>query len=260
MKRQKYGIFLAVSVLALSALACDLGGAASPTQAPAATATLATTQPGQAPTTAPGAATAAPTQAGNAAPTTAAPPSGDPLDIIGRALRAELSAKSVRRHTVGTDGDTKYENTLEYVAPDYLHQIVGNNEFIYIRGVGTWRKKTSDATWIAAGLGSSEQVFAGRDPAIMDGYMKSIVVDQVKFVGPQLLDKRPTFEYQYLVHLDPSTNTVADLTNKLWVGVADGLPYRLETDYDSVLHAGAKVHSVIVIEYPTDITVIRPKP
>jgi hypothetical protein len=246
---------LAVLVLAVGALACNLGGPGGATQAPAPTAIVATVQVGQAataaPTTAPGAATAAPTGAGA--------PSGDPFDVIGQALRAQLSAPAYRRHTTGVDGDTTYDILIEYVAPDYLHQVTGKNEYVYIKDVGTWRKG-SDGTWIAAPTDSGAQVFAALDPATVDELLKSVDVSQVKFLGPQVLDGRPTWQYQFVTHTDIGNGKVLTATSKLWVGVADGLPYRTETESDSVLHEGAKTQSISVSEYPTDIVRIQPNP
>jgi hypothetical protein len=256
-------ILLAAGVLAVGALACSLGGAAGATQAPAATAIVATVQVGQAgtaaPTTAPGAATAAPTEAANAAPTEAGAPSGDPLDVIGRALRAQLSAPAYRRHTTGVDGDTTYDILIEYVAPDYLHQVVGKNEFVYIKDVGTWRKG-SDGAWIAAPTDSGAPVFAALDPATVDDLLKSVDISQVKFLGPQVLDGRPMWQYQFVTRTDIGNGKIITSTSKLWVGVADGLPYRTESESDSVLHEGAKTQSVSVSEYPTDIVRIQPNP
>jgi hypothetical protein len=251
---------LAVLVLAVGALACSLGGAAGATQAPASTAiTAATTQPGEAATAAPGAATAAPTEAGSAASTEAGAPSGDPFDVIGQALRAQLSAPAYRRHTTGVDGDTTYDITIEYVAPDYLHQIVGKNEFVYIKDVGTWRKG-SDGAWIAAPTASGAQVFAALDPSTVDELLKGVALDQVQFLGPQVLDGRPMWQYQFVTHTDIGDGKIIAATSKLWVGVADGLPYRTETESDSVLHEGAKSQSTAVSEYPTDIVRIQPNP
>ena len=240
MNSPKHPVRIAVIGLALSALACNLGAPASPTQAPGAAT-----------------ANAAPTQAEAANLTAPAAPSGDSLDIVGRALRAELNAKAYRIHTTGSDGDTQYASTIEYVAPDHVHAIVGKSEYIYVKGVGTW-KKGSDGRWVKSATDVSALVFAAYDPAGIEAIMKNVVVGQVKLLGPELKDGRATLVYQFVSRTTLSAGTKLLVTSNMWIGVTDGLPYRLETDNDSILKAGAKAHSESVIDYDPTITFETP--
>ncbi|MEP7359082.1 MAG: hypothetical protein ABI847_17660, partial [Anaerolineales bacterium] len=203
--------------------------------------------------------TAAPTAASGASATEAGAPSGDPLDIIGQAERAQLNAPQYIRHTVGTDGDSHYEITIEYIAPDYLHEIVGDNEFVYIKDGGTWRR-ANGGDWTATSSDGSAQVFAALDPATIDELLASVDINQVKFLGPELLDGRPTWVYQFVTHTDIGNGKVLEATSKLWVGVADGLPYRSESDNPSVLTEGATGHSETTVDYTTEIVRLQPNP
>ena len=184
-------------------------------------------------------------------------PSGDPLDIIGQALRAEVGSKAFRAHIIGNDGDTKYENTIEYVAPDHLHVTSGTHETIYVKGLGTW-SKASDGTWKKSATDLSADVFKAYEPDGISALLKGVVVDQVRFLGPELKDGRATLVYQFVSSTKISDSTTLVVTNKIWIGATDGLPYRLETDNDSILHAGAKAHSVTTIDYDASITIETP--
>jgi hypothetical protein len=65
-------------------------------------------------------------------------------------------------------------------------------------------------------------------------------------VGPDILDGKPMLVYQYTLNNSPA---------KLWVGVADGLPYKVE----SVSKSGAKT-TVTISDYNAQIVLTPPIP
>ena len=76
-------------------------------------------------------------------------------------------------------------------------------------------------------------------PQTVEDLAKSISVDKLKFIGPDLIDGKPMWVYQYETTMD-LTGTKINSTAKVWLGALDKLPYKQESESDSVLHKGGK--------------------
>lgn len=278
----KKGIAIVFGLILAGVAACG-GTAPAPTNAPAPTQAAAVTQvaaPTQAPkptdapkptealptdapkpTDAPAATVASePTQA--AAPTTAAggdvkPPEGAPSDVVSKAMLNVFNADSVRAKTLISFGGQKQTLVLEYIKPDRMRLVQGEDgEQIAIKGKGMW-KKTGD-TWESQGAEMADMLFGFIDPAAVQETLKSIKVESVKFVGPELLDGKPTFVYTYETSVD-----LGGVTNKgvgkVWIGALDGRIYRADSESDSLSSPGSKDTTQAIYEYNIPLTIEAPQ-
>lgn len=194
-------------------------------------------------------------------PTTAAISENDkPLDVMTRAVRAQLDAKSFRAHVTTSLGDAAPNKmTIEYVAPDSYRMIraaqsggAGNNaemEFIIVKSA--MYMKTPKGDWSETPIDASKLIKAFRDPKLIEELAKNA---DVKFVGPDTLDGEPMLVYQYT-----QSNPMGmkfESVSKTWLSVADGMPRQTETEgvYDG---KKTKTH-VTISDYNADIKIESP--
>lgn len=274
-------LILLVSVLA----AC--GGQPAATSAPAASAVPAqpTAAPASvaaepaAPTLAP-TAVPAPAKAPTAVPTTAPQPTAAPapteapqpteapapaeeapagsaaLDLLSDVLRAQFAQKAWRTTVTVEDGAEVNTTMIEFVAPDSVHLTMGPGvEFIILKE-GTWQKG-EDGKWQKLPMDMSSMVANILDPTQVDDLMKDTTVDQVKFLGPDLIGGKPMWVYQYASRMNLGEQTIAS-DAKIWIGVLDRLPYRSEGEGDSITNPGTKLKSTVTYEYGSDIVIEAP--
>jgi hypothetical protein len=57
--------------------------------------------------------------------------------------------------------------------------------------------------------------------------------------------------------LGPSNSDLTG-TTRIWIGAIDGLPYKLESEQDSVITKGEKTKTVITVEYDSSIKIEAP--
>lgn len=222
-------------LVALVASACS-AAPATPTTAP----TLVPTRPLPTATTAP---TNTPTPAPTSTPT-AVPTPANPVQGLLTAFKGLGGVKSFRAKisTTGLPGGTQ-DSDLEMVLPDRFHMTTSKLEMIligktmYIKTGTKWQKLTQnidlsavDAKKLEAELGISKDV---------------------KLVGTDVIDGTPTFVYQYTTTIKgPPARTT---TSKVWVGMADNLPRKRETEPK----AGQKT-TTTYYDYNANITINAP--
>lgn len=123
--------------------------------------------------------------------------------------------------------------------------IVGQETFMKM-GDGPWRKFPVNV---------GELIAQFRDPKVIDELSKRA---EVKFVGPDTVDGSATMVYQY-TYSDPEGKGVKT-TAKTWIGVANNLPLRTESEAESEI-MGKKINSKSTItyyDYNADIKIERP--
>jgi hypothetical protein len=184
--------------------------------------------------------------------------SDKPLDVMTRATRGQLDAKSYRANMKNTASNGS-ANTLmvEYVAPDRYHMsthsqaggrdtsleyiIVGKDTFMRMNG-GEWRRFPVDM---------SKMISAFRDPKFIDEITKSA---DIKFVGADTLDGAPMLVYEYT--LDNAAGMNIKTHAKTWVAVSDGLPRKSESEGE---FSGVKTTTEMIIsDYNSDIKIEPP--
>lgn len=181
-----------------------------------------------------------------------------PLDVMTRAMRAQLDAKSYRAHvTTSLAGGTPNKMVIEYVAPDRYRMVndmqVGgksvSQEFIIV-GNGSYIK-APNGQWMKSPVDASEIVKGFRDPKMLDELAKTA---DVKFVGPDMLDGAPMLVYQYTQ--DNPMGMKLKSTSKTWLSVADGMPRKTESDGE---FNGQKTKTLVMItDYNSDIKIESP--
>jgi len=229
----KQNLWFCILLIALTATACS-ASAPTPTNAPPTKAPIVPTPP------------PVPTQVPSPTVPPPTPTSANPLDALKGAFRGFAGAKSFRAKMTTTGGTTaNQEMNLDVVMPDRFHMVGKSFEAYVIAGIfymkvgNQWQKiampKTfdlsfADAKKLEAELGATTET---------------------KLIGAEVLDGTPTTVYQYTTTIKTPTPTT--VTSKVWIGVADGLPRKME----STTKAGVKTvttyydyNANIVIEPP----------
>jgi outer membrane lipoprotein-sorting protein len=180
-----------------------------------------------------------------------------PLDVMTRAMRAQLDAKSYRAHVTSSLSDgANNAMEIEYVAPDRYRmssnvQVGGKGvkqEFVIVGGA-TYIKAPNG--WVKSPVDASGIVKAFRDPKMLDELAKTA---DVKFVGADTIDGAPMLVYQYTQNNPMGMNLKS--TSKTWLSVADGLPRKTETDGE---YQGKKTKTLVTIsDYNADIKIESP--
>ncbi|HEX8422207.1 MAG TPA: hypothetical protein VF634_02285 [Pyrinomonadaceae bacterium] len=181
-----------------------------------------------------------------------------PLDVMTRAMRAQLDAKSYRARVTSSLSDgTSNAMVIEYVAPDRYRMVNdsqsgGQNfkqEFVIVGGA-TYIKAPNRG-WVKSPVDASQIVKAFRDPKMLDELTKTA---DVKFVGPDTLDGAPMLVYQYTQNNPMGMNLKN--TAKTWLSVADGLPRKTESEGE---FNGQKTKTLVTIsDYNADIKIESP--
>ncbi|HEX8130226.1 MAG TPA: hypothetical protein VF527_14070 [Pyrinomonadaceae bacterium] len=182
-----------------------------------------------------------------------------PLDVMTKAMRAQLDAKSYRAHVTTTLADgTSNKMFIEYAAPDSFRMTsagqggaAGNPGMEYVIVRGAMYMKTPNGQWAKSPIDASEMIKAFRDPKMLDELEKTA---DVKLVGPDTLDGVPMLVYQY-TQTNPMGMKLKS-TSKTWLSVADGLPRKTETDGE---FDGKKTKTLITMsDYNADIKIEAP--
>ena len=202
--------------------------------------------------------TVAPTQAKPMEPPAAQAPTGQAgIDLLLGAMRAQLAQKAFRMNMTTEDAGKTTNMTIEYVAPDSFHSKMTGTEFIvlkdatYIKGAdGKWQKTPMDMSKAISQVLSPDQI---------EEMAKNLTVEKMKFLGPDLIDGKPMWVYQYETTMDLGGIKV-DSAAKVWLGVLDKLPYRQESESDSFVNKGSRTKSTIVYEYDSGIKIEAPIP
>ncbi|HYO98769.1 MAG TPA: hypothetical protein VER76_00995 [Pyrinomonadaceae bacterium] len=199
---------------------------------------------------------------GSAAPTTAAAAiSADdkPLDVMTKAMRAQLDAKSYRAHVTSSVSDgTTSSMVIEYVAPDRYRMTSEakpgggqSYQMEYVIVGGETYIKAPNRGWVKSPIDAGGMIKAFRDPKMLDELAKTA---DVKYVGAETLDGEPALVYQYTQNNPLGTNLKS--SSKTWLSVADGLPRKTETDGE---FNGQKTKTLVKMSgYNSDIKIEAP--
>jgi hypothetical protein len=184
--------------------------------------------------------------------------SDKPLDVMMKATRAQLDARSYRANVRNTASNgTTSAMVIEYVAPDRYHMvthsqaggrdnsleyvIIGKSSFMKMNG-GAWRNFPVDM---------SQMIGAFRDPKFIEELAKT---SDVKFVGADTLDGAPMLIYEYTI--DNFMGMKMKSHAKTWVAVADGLPRKSESEGE---FSGVKTKTEMTVsDYNSDIKIEAP--
>ena len=182
---------------------------------------------------------------------------------LARAMNAMLAARSYRaRVESSTSNGTSSTTIVEFASPDHFHltrevNIAGRaprRQETIIIGNDTWMRM-GETPWQKFTMDLGDIITQFRDPKILDQIARSV---GVKVIGAEVLDGSQTTVYGYTLS-DPD-NKQSDIIVRTWVGVADSLPRKTESESDANL-GGRRIHikgTVTYYDYEADIKIERP--
>ena len=149
---------------------------------------------------------------------------------------------------------------MSTLLPDRVHLTLSGMEMIVIKNVGFWQK-IAGGSWqalpAAAAGPATESIFAAIDPAQVDTMMQDMVIDKFKSLGTETLNGKQMNTYQYVTKSTVAGTTI-ETTQKTWIGVADGLPYKSEGTSTDSATPGVTSQTVSVYEYDNSIKIEAP--
>jgi hypothetical protein len=183
----------------------------------------------------------------------------NPHDVMMKAVRAQLDARSFRTHVTTSLGDGPANNmVIEYVAPDRYRMVSepqtggaagGKREFVIVGDAAYI--KGPNGQWVKSPIGVADIVKQFRDPKVIEDMAKAT---DVKLVGPETLDGTPTLVYQYTQNSVMGMNMTSSV--KTWLAVSDGLPRKTEAEGE---YGGKKTKTLATMsDYNTDIKIEAP--
>jgi hypothetical protein len=192
----------------------------------------------------------APTPAGTPTPGPTPSPTGDARAAVLQAIQSHLTAGPYRVVASTTAGENTVAMHGEVILPDKFHlfsSVSGAPEREYIIiGPATYAHMNGQWSPLQLDLSGMIANFIDRlDPT---------AISDVRLAGPEEVNGTPALAYTYTY-----TNTIegALITNhdKIWVGVAGGLPLKQVVDGEV---SGTAYHSEQIIEYDSSITIDAP--
>ncbi|HWN98017.1 MAG TPA: hypothetical protein VNS63_01975 [Blastocatellia bacterium] len=148
----------------------------------------------------------------------------NPVDVLSRAINAQLEAKSFRaRMLTSIDGGKESTRMVECVAPDRFH-ITGDQDEMIMAG-GNVYMKNPGGEWTRLLFDPTEMMNQIRDSKRLDEIRKST---DVALVGADTVEGVPTLVYRYSMK-DPFGMKFTS-NCKMWVGLTDSLPRKMEVE------------------------------
>jgi hypothetical protein len=198
--------------------------------------------------------------AGATAPAGAAAPAGDARSALGEIFRGWTGVKTFRARITGSlpgSGAAQTNLQMEVVLPDRVRGTVaagGANMEMIMAGGSTYMKMPT-GQWIKAPGAPID--FGTMDPKRYENDFRGSV-SNVSLVGPEVVDGTPTLVYQYDVAepAAPAGAKVGPMHAKVWVGVADRLPRKLEVSGGP----GGGTTTITYYDYNAPITIEAPIP
>ena len=223
----------------------------------------------QSPTAAPP--TAVPEPTPTAAPTTAPTLTPEPSPDAGQVRDAVVSAllsmntrpNRVDSLTVLEDGSA-HTTVIVFVPPDGKWILAEGGEIMIVGG-RVYQKMDGDSEWQE----SAEPAAMYLGEPVTEETIRA-TLGEVAYLGRDLLDGRPLHLYRYT-----STTRVGEIElhgeTQLWVGQADGLPYKMVTDGETLAVStdpatgesqaqAVQVQTTAVVEFDPTLQVVAPLP
>ena len=246
LRKRQWITVLALGLMIALLVACGAKEtpAPAPTEAPAATKAPAVTEAPAA--TEPPAATeevaateppAATEEA--AAPEAPAAPSGDEKSILANSAADLKDLKSYRVKIIMEQDGQTMETLVEYVMPDRFHMV---SDFAEMTVIGDDMYMKTGDTWTKVPGGGAAAA------AVADVGVTEDEILEARLEGTEDVEGVPTQKYVYTAKV--GDNPPVEVT--AWIGVADGLPYKIVTAME-----GSTV-TQILYDFNADITIEPP--
>jgi hypothetical protein len=177
-----------------------------------------------------------------------------PHDVMMKAVRAQLDARSYRAHvTTSMGGGPDNKMVIEYVAPDRYRMVSeaqgGRQEFVIVGGAAYI--KGPNGQWVKSPVGVADIIKQFRDPKVLEDMAKTT---DIKLVGPDMVDGTPTLVYEYTQNNVMGMNMKS--TARTWLAVSDGMPRKTEAEGE---YDGKKTKTLVTMsDYNSDIKIEAP--
>ena len=181
--------------------------------------------------------------------------SDSPREVLKKALSAARSVTSYRRR-IEAPSVGKAVTIEEFTFPDSVRMFDQNEETISI-GKDTYHKK-GDGPWQKY-LARNGYVSRTNLPATaLENQIKSLAeVRDVNLIGQETVDGVPTLAYRYIMR-----DRIGPTMVRSWIGMADGLPRRWESECvvglreATVVYTYYDYNAAIKIEPPTEYVLV----
>ena len=175
----------------------------------------------------------------------------NPCEPIVKSMRAQLRSKAFRSRTVINPQQGPEVRIMgEYRLPDRVRLVRDREETIAIRGKGTFTRRGNQA-WQKSPTDVSDVVLNFTDAGMLEQLDRDFVKSDCRLLNRDTIAGKPVLVYQYKVGAAEWSSV-----NKVWIGAADGLPYKVEL---ISVHGGKNSKSVQIIEYDTSIRIEVPQ-
>jgi hypothetical protein len=174
----------------------------------------------------------------------------NPLDVLTKAANAQVETKSFRARMISSlDGGRESSRIVEYVSPDRFH-ITGESDEMILAGGGVFMKSPA-GEWTKLLFDPSALINQIRDANRSDEIRKST---DVGLIGAEVIEGVPTLAYRYSLKNAFGMNFTSKC--KMWVGVTDSLPRKMEVEGE---FNKVKTRSVVTYyDYGADIKIEPP--
>jgi hypothetical protein len=141
--------------------------------------------------------------------------------LYGRPNRMEVT-------TVLSEGRTS-TNVIEFIPPDRKRIVSDEVEYVVVGGK-VYAKTKSSGKWEETQIAASS--FLGDGKVTEDGISGTINDEQ--FLRKDTLDGKSVIVYSYSSTTKSAENIELNSQTELWVGLSDGLPYKMITDGETL--------------------------
>jgi hypothetical protein len=189
----------------------------------------------------------------------------DSREALKKAFTAQLAAKSYRARFEYSVASIPRHNDLEFVAPDRFHVtvvgpqaqgrstgqemiLIGKDTYMRVSGV-PWQKSAMNPF-----LGALATTIDELGPQFRDVAQRMTKYEDVKLIGPDVLDGQPVLVYQFKLNV-----TNGQTSGKIWISTTDGLPRKIEHESSSQTNSDRKMKvSTTYYDYNANINIEPP--
>ena len=193
----------------------------------------------------------------------ASAPSGAPTDALSDAYLKQQQ-QSYRATMVSTNASgTTRTMVMEYSPPGNMHMTMpGGSEIIMLTQQGAiYQKRAGSAAWTQMPSQIAQAVMTNIPLPFLGAkqlaqFKQMFVVNQTNFAGFGAVGATPALIYNYTTTLAANQN--AHSTGQMWIGVADGLPLKVQSTGTGA-GGGGPTTTVITYQYDPSIQVQAPQ-
>ncbi len=173
--------------------------------------------------------------------------------------KAQAEQKTMRAVMTSEKSGTVTEMVIEMIPPDRLASKGNSTGDMIIVPEGVYMKQAGGA-WTKLPIDASGLISDVLSQATTEELLKYLNIDNLRAVGVDVVNGRPCWVYEYETTMDVANITVQTQA-KMWVGIADKLPYKsVSVTQSSDDPAGVTTTTTLLYEYGLDLKIEAPIP